>query len=56
MDFFDSGGVRIAYEVTGNGPPILLIHGFASNARVNWGGHGLGANLGRFRPSGHHTG
>ena len=40
MDFFDSGGVRIAYEVTGNGPPILLIHGFASNARVNWGDTG----------------
>jgi pimeloyl-ACP methyl ester carboxylesterase len=36
MDFFDSDGVRLAYEVTGNGPPVLLIHGFASNARVNW--------------------
>ena len=36
MDFFDSDGVRIAYEVTGEGPPVLLIHGFASNARVNW--------------------
>src|SRR5262249_10344082 len=23
-------------EVAGEGPPVLLIHGFASNARVNW--------------------
>jgi pimeloyl-ACP methyl ester carboxylesterase len=36
MDFFDSDGVRIAYAVTGEGPPVLLIHGFASNGRVNW--------------------
>jgi len=33
---FDSHGVRISYDVIGDGPPILLIHGFASNARVNW--------------------
>jgi pimeloyl-ACP methyl ester carboxylesterase len=33
---FQSDGVEIAYEVTGGGAPVLLIHGFASNARVNW--------------------
>jgi pimeloyl-ACP methyl ester carboxylesterase len=33
---FQSDGVEIAYEVTGEGAPVLLIHGFASNARVNW--------------------
>jgi pimeloyl-ACP methyl ester carboxylesterase len=33
---FQSDGVQIAYDVTGDGPPVLLIHGFASNARVNW--------------------
>lgn len=33
---FNSDGVDIAYEVAGEGPPILLIHGFASNSRVNW--------------------
>lgn len=33
---FQSDGVEIAYEVWGDGPPVLLIHGFASNARVNW--------------------
>jgi pimeloyl-ACP methyl ester carboxylesterase len=36
MDRFNSDGVEIAYEVAGAGPPILLIHGFASNGRVNW--------------------
>lgn len=36
MKSFDSNGVEIAYEVVGQGRPILLIHGFASNARVNW--------------------
>jgi pimeloyl-ACP methyl ester carboxylesterase len=36
MPTFNSGGVTIAYETAGQGPPILLIHGFASTARVNW--------------------
>lgn len=35
-----SDDVEIAYEVHGEGEPILLIHGFASNARVNWGSTG----------------
>jgi pimeloyl-ACP methyl ester carboxylesterase len=33
---FDSAGVRIAYLDEGVGDPVLLIHGFASNATVNW--------------------
>lgn len=33
---FDSEGVEIAFIDEGEGPPILLIHGFASNLRVNW--------------------
>jgi pimeloyl-ACP methyl ester carboxylesterase len=33
---FDSDGVDIAYIDEGEGPPVLLIHGFASNARTNW--------------------
>jgi pimeloyl-ACP methyl ester carboxylesterase len=45
MQHFDSEGVRIAYEVAGEGPPILLIHGFASNARVNWRDTGWIATL-----------
>lgn len=36
MKSFRTGGVDIAYEVSGDGRPILLIHGFASNAGVNW--------------------
>lgn len=29
-------GVRIAYESVGEGPPVLLIHGFASDRVQNW--------------------
>lgn len=36
MQSFDSGGVRIAYMDEGEGEPILLIHGFASNSEANW--------------------
>lgn len=36
MEYFENEGVRLAYAVEGEGPPILLIHGFASNGRVNW--------------------
>jgi pimeloyl-ACP methyl ester carboxylesterase len=34
--FFDSDGVRIHYTVEGKGEPVLLIHGYAANAAVNW--------------------
>ncbi len=33
---FKSGDVGIAYEVFGEGPLVVAIHGFASNHRVNW--------------------
>ncbi|MDK9695240.1 MAG: alpha/beta hydrolase [Siculibacillus sp.] len=38
MRSFSSDGVRIAYFDEGphDAPPIVLVHGFASNARVNW--------------------
>jgi pimeloyl-ACP methyl ester carboxylesterase len=36
MKSFDSDGVRIAYIDEGEGEPILLIHGFASNVVTNW--------------------
>lgn len=36
MDTFSSDGVEIAYSTEGNGDPILLIHGFASNSQTNW--------------------
>lgn len=36
MPTFNSDGVEIAYEITGEGTPIVLVHGFASNRKVNW--------------------
>lgn len=36
MQRFDSDGVTIAYKDEGQGDPVLLIHGFASNSTVNW--------------------
>jgi pimeloyl-ACP methyl ester carboxylesterase len=29
-------GVRLAYDVVGQGPPVLLIHGFAASRIQNW--------------------
>lgn len=36
MPYFLSQGVQIDYQIFGEGPPVLLIHGFASNGDVNW--------------------
>jgi pimeloyl-ACP methyl ester carboxylesterase len=36
MPFFDSAGVRIHYEVFGEGEPLVLVHGFVANLQVNW--------------------
>ena len=36
MPRFLSANVEIDYDATGAGEPVLLIHGFASTARVNW--------------------
>ncbi len=36
MPHFSSTGIDIAYEVYGEGRPILLIHGFASSGIINW--------------------
>ena len=38
MASFTSDGVCIDYSDEGKGDPILLIHGFASNAAINWVG------------------
>jgi pimeloyl-ACP methyl ester carboxylesterase len=37
---FDSDGIRLHYEVHGpeDGPPIVLVHGFASDYQLNWVG------------------
>jgi len=31
-----SGGIDIAYEIMGDGPPVLLIHGFGANRGITW--------------------
>lgn len=36
MQTFQSDGVEIAYLDEGEGPPVLLVHGFASNVATNW--------------------
>ncbi len=35
-DFMDSKGVPIHYTVEGSGEPVVLIHGLAANADLNW--------------------
>ena len=37
MPFLDSDGLKIHYEDRCNGDPAVLVHGFASNAKNNWG-------------------
>lgn len=36
MPVFESEGFDIAYEIYGEGPPVVAVHGFASNGQVNW--------------------
>ena len=40
MPRFSSDGVNLHYIDEGAGPPVLLIHGFASSLAVNWVGTG----------------
>src|ERR1700742_5123926 len=37
MAVFTSGGLTLAYdEIAGDGRPVVLVHGFASNRHENW--------------------
>lgn len=38
---FDSSGVKIHYSIEGKGEPVLLVHGFAVDARGQWGVPGI---------------
>jgi pimeloyl-ACP methyl ester carboxylesterase len=40
-EFLGGDGVRIHYLVRGAGPPVLLVHGFAVSAELNWVGPGI---------------
>ena len=41
MPTLDSAGVSINYVVEGSGPPVVLVHGFASSLKGNWRGTGV---------------
>ncbi|WP_260599449.1 alpha/beta fold hydrolase [Sphingomonas endolithica] len=44
--FFDSfDGTRLAYRETGEGRPVVLLHGFFSNAMTNWVRYGHAAAI-----------
>ena len=47
MPFFDRDGVRIYYEDHGQGPPILLSHGYSATCRM-WEGQ-IGVLASRYR-------
>lgn len=48
--FLDSDGVRLRYLVQGSGTPVVLLHGFALSAEMNWIGPGIADTLAnRFR-------
>ena len=36
FSFLSSSGARIGYDVHGEGPPLLLVHGALSDHRTNW--------------------
>lgn len=36
MATYDSNGVKIVYDDIGEGYPIILLHGFAADSRLNW--------------------
>ncbi|MHA2282973.1 MAG: alpha/beta fold hydrolase [Promethearchaeota archaeon] len=36
MPYFDNDGIKIYYEIEGVGPPVIMIHGFASGLESNW--------------------
>lgn len=35
-DFASFDGVRLAYRIHGDGRPVVMLHGFLANARLNW--------------------
>lgn len=46
-EFTSFDGARLAYWTLGEGPPVVMLHGFLSNARFNWIDPGLAAAVAR---------
>jgi len=44
-DYFESGDQTLAYRVIGEGPPLLLVHGFQGTGPVHWEIPGTAARL-----------
>jgi len=38
---FDSNGVELRYSVSGQGQPVVLLHGFTASVETNWGAPGI---------------
>jgi pimeloyl-ACP methyl ester carboxylesterase len=36
MEMIDVDGLRIAYERAGDGPPLLLLHGYVGDGATTW--------------------
>jgi len=36
MPYFDNEGIKIYYEIEGEGPPVVMLHGLNSNIEDNW--------------------
>src|SRR5205085_6565387 len=41
----DANGVKLRYQIEGQGEPVLLIHGFTANIEIQWGLPGIIAAL-----------
>jgi len=39
--YFDSAGVKIHYTIEGQGPPVVLVHGFTASIQAQWGLPGI---------------
>ena len=46
---FDSAGVKIHYEIQGQGEPIILIHGYIADHNMNWKAPGIMQELAKRR-------